>query len=354
MFFNPYLLLDEGEIYNVNENLKEDIFSRIPSDFTKLEQALFIYNELCHKLNYSLDYYLDEDDCMSFFTNAKNIEKVDGKRIKDVVCYTFDRIFLKLLYDREIISKEDFWDNAAYSLITNSFSPDHSVMEFGIDGVIYSVDATMGVFKNSDLSQAKFSDYKINGWNLKRYSAGNEVQEFGNALKKIQNLSTNKALQDDVFEYLKTKYDNNEFKQISLEDRANIYMDLVCNYGHFKEVKSLSYAYKLKHLMFTPDESSDDTDTSSKIAVQFVFNTKKCCPSVLVVFNVDEKLKTYQLDLQEPVGVCEKTTYEEIQHRFDMRELKTEYWRFDMLTEPVKNAVILRGKRNREYEARNI
>ena len=347
-------LNDLSDIYKVNDDLKNDIFSRIPADFSKLEQAIFIYNELCQKLNYSLDYYMDEQDMMGFFCDAKNIEKVDGKRIKDVVCFTFDRIFLRLLYDREIIDDYDFWENAGYAVMFGHIKPEHSVLEFGIDGKRYTVDATMGVFKNSDLSQSKFVGYRINGWFPKGYQTAEDAKEFRLALEKVQALSTNKALQDDVFEYVKQKFEKNEYKKCSLKTRAEMFMDFVCEYGHFNEIQAISYAHKLKHLMFTPDETNQLPQEKQKISIQYIFNTKTCRPSYLVFFNIDEEIKIYQVDLVEPNGKVEPRTMDELQKQVDRGDLKYLVLssKLHEMIEPVEAAVEFCKKEKQENETR--
>ena len=80
---------EEQQIYKVNPELEKEIFSKIPAGYSKLEEALFIYNELCKTLRYSLDFYINENIYVHKFTNPDYLEDVDGKDNKDVVCFTY-------------------------------------------------------------------------------------------------------------------------------------------------------------------------------------------------------------------------------------------------------------------------
>ena len=81
----------------INRDLEESILKDVPSNYSELEKALFIYQQLCLKTEYALDYYLDEDRVKDEYTKVANLPMVDGKENKDVVCFTFNAIYLKLL-----------------------------------------------------------------------------------------------------------------------------------------------------------------------------------------------------------------------------------------------------------------
>lgn len=71
------MINDENSI--INENLRYFILSRLPEDYTKLEKAIFIYDRLCHYMEYSFDYFLEEDKFKDYYKNVYNLKHVDGK-----------------------------------------------------------------------------------------------------------------------------------------------------------------------------------------------------------------------------------------------------------------------------------
>lgn len=287
----------EQNIFDVNAELESEIFSSMPSNYSHLEQALFIYNELCKKLNYSLDFYFDEGTYVHKFTDPMKIKNVDGKTNKDVVCFTFDRIFIKMLYDRGLIDYQQFWRCANYSIDYNYITPEHNILELWIDDVCYYVDATMGVYKRSDLSQAKFSDYRISGWRLS-YPTEKDKMALSQSIEKVMNDSH--VLQDAVYDYAKEKYKSGEYKHYSIDLRMSIFAKLIFEYGNKKDFRILSYIDKLKKLIFFPEEYDCDITNKTKVAIKFMGNKNPdiSC-SVFVFYNVGEEVKSYQIDIQE-------------------------------------------------------
>lgn len=309
----------DDTIYKVNPQLKEEIFSKIPANYNNLEQAIFIYNELCKTLTYSLDYYLNERVYVYKFTDPDNIEMVDGKQNRDVVCFTFDRIFLKMLYDKNIIEFHDFWMNAGYSRENHYIDPRHNIMSISIDGTAYDIDATMGVFKDSDLSQSKFSDYKISGWQA---SVGlkKNIEKLKNAIKKVQKDSV--GLQDAVYDYVKAKAESDDFIHYSIDMRANLFMRFISDYGHRNDIQVLSYAYKLKKLLFLQPEYDGMYKNDTKVAIQFLRNTQPPCLSMVMFYNVDKEIKAYQMDLTKEEFVINRQNVEQVINDSNSGKLK--------------------------------
>lgn len=294
---------DSKKVYNVNKALEDEIFSAIPKDFNNLEQAIAIYYQLCRKLQYSLNYFLDAKNCCEKFENADNIEKIDGKKNKDVVCYTFDRIFLKMLYDKKLISQSDFWDNAMYDINSGLFPPLHNVTEFSIDGKYYNADATYGIFRDCDLTMLKFPGQLVSGWRMASISRSRENNdELDNAAEKVRNAFKTK-FEDSVDFYVRCKEGN--FQDFSLDVRMNIFLSCIFKNASYSSINSLAYIYQLKHILFSSDETAKYNKYSNqKVAVDFVKNTKTKCASVVIIYNVGAEIKAYQIDLQSKK--CEK------------------------------------------------
>ena len=224
----------------------------------------------------------------------------------------------KMLFVSHIIHFYDFWTNAGYDLQFFYIKPEHNIIEITIDDVVYDIDATMGVFKNSDLSQSKFSGHKISGWKV-YVGTNNNIQRLEEGIKKVQ--SDSKGLQDAVFDYVQSKAESEGYIHWSIDMRVNMFMKLVAEYGHTGEIQVLSYAHKLKQLFFTEQECSEIYKNKTKVAVQFIRNTEPPCVSMLVFYNVEGEVKAYELDLTKEVEI-HRTTVEQIKQDAESGKLK--------------------------------
>ena len=308
------------KVYKVNKQLETEIFNGIPDDFSALEQSIYIYYNLCKKLNYSIDYYLNENENMHKFTTVEYIENIDGKTNKDVVCYTFDRIFMRMLFDKGLISKQEFWDNEEYIIDDGVFPPLHNKISINIDGVSYSIDATMGVFKDCDLTLSKFADFNMTGWQVIGEGYFSKQQEnLEIALKRVQNFVDGK-FKSAVNEYTTLKKENGEWKDYSIDIRANMFLSLINNNIKESNIDSLAYVYKLKRQIFDDDELSESVISAKKALVHFMFNTKTEGVSIIFAFSNLNKIKAYQIDL-----LTKKNQYHEIIKRTSFEEIMDKY-----------------------------
>lgn len=237
----------------VNEKLKNDILGRLPKDYSDLEKAIFIYYELCKKLNYSLDYLVNNDEAQKWLMNIENIEKVDGTTNNEVVCFTFNTIFAKLLFEAQIC------DESIFSSIlideNGMFSPRHMPLVVKIDGFNYIVDSSKGVFDNNDLTLAKYSTHKLNGWTPEK--SNNDFlstwlqNSLNNAITKVQ--SENLALESCVNNYISTKLLDGSFETLVLDEKVKIFLAAINNCPGYGAL-AFNYLLKLKRKLFSSEE----------------------------------------------------------------------------------------------------
>lgn len=282
------------DLYRVNKSLEDEIFSAIPNHFDNLEQAIFIYYQLCKKLDYSIDYFLNGMQSKFKFSNLDNLEKVDGKTHKDVVCYTFDKIFLKMLLDRGLILEENFAENCSYSMFFGILLPEHSKLSLKIDGKQYYADATMGIFRDCDLTMCKFAHHNIGGWMV--YGKDDDAKfQLNRALQTVENFC--KSDFDKLVDaYVSHKMSKNDLDELSLDVRINMFLNAVIQNANDGSVNSLAYIYQLKYIFFKTEEVSNYFDAKQKVAVVYVKNPKTNNVSTVVMYNVGTEMKAYQID----------------------------------------------------------
>ncbi len=215
--------------YKVNQKLYDYAIYGLPKKSTSLEEARYIYNRLCKKLSYSMDYYISDvfdgspwDPIKQKISNLNYVETVDGEINKDVVCFTFVAIYTYILRDRNLISDKDFHENFNISETNfNCFDPNHSQIECTIDGVKLRIDACMGI--DMDLSTAKFGFHILKGWREGFFGNTPEAKAKLDAI--IQKEKTNveeKIQKQNLYKHLKMS--KNDYKKFSLSEKVSLFL----------------------------------------------------------------------------------------------------------------------------------
>ena len=89
-------------MFEISEKLKQSVTENMPEGYTNLEKALYIYQELCQRLEYSLEYLIDKKNVVEYFKDPANLKLIDGEKNKDVICYTIEAICLQILIEEGI------------------------------------------------------------------------------------------------------------------------------------------------------------------------------------------------------------------------------------------------------------
>ena len=279
-------------MYPINEQLKEDILSKVPSRYTKLEKAIFIYNELCSKLEYSMEYFIDEDAVADKYTDIKNLKYVDGKTNKQVVCFTFNCIFLELLDQANVCDEKTFLLNNSVSL-TGKISKIHEELLIYIDDYPYIIDATYGVLDNNDLTLSKYSTHQLQGWLAKN---DEDQIELNKTISKVRTEALD--LHKHAYDYVTQKQEDMSYHELPLQDRARLFLKLAL-VGPEYSVLTFNYLLKLKHLLFKNNE------------LEQIQSTKNIDIKAGLLYVKDTKTNEYKaIFLYNPVGYTNDKGYE--------------------------------------------
>ena len=284
----------------ISEKLQNDIFSSIPENYNKLEKALFIYNQLCLKLTYSIDAYVDEENHRNYFLDPTNLKYVDGEKNTDVVCYTFNYIYLQLLINAGICN-ENIWEK------NMPFNPEmptmlkhaHRKLELTINGIDYKVDSTFGVLDNNDLTLGKYSTHKFNGWSTaterdsktERVSNTNIVN-LDDAIKKVRKDCL--ELQENANRYYEIKSSEGNFYSIPLKERIEMFLQTIKDIPNYS-LLSFNYLLKLKHKFFSNLELNSE-ELNNNISLLFVKNQKTKEYQAILFVNPNSRFEPLNYD----------------------------------------------------------
>ncbi len=282
--------------FEINEKLKKAVLENMPKGYSNLEKALYIYGQLCQKLEYSYDYFLDETSHIDFFIEPDNIKLIDGLDKKEVVCYTFNPIFLQMLVDEGICDKEVL---NQIKMQDDVFAIDHESLTLSFDDEDYTFDSTKGVIDNNDLVLSQYGPsfegcYHLFGTTEKLRKAKAKVSKEFNKLIDLEQA------------YKLGKRD--ELLELPFEERAQMFLEMATyEVGH--SMRTLNYLIKLKHLMFTIceyaysyEKNFDLIFTKNKSTKRydcFVFINPKA-NAYAKEPNNSRDLEIYQLALDEP------------------------------------------------------
>lgn len=228
----------------MNTNLKNEIINSIPSDYTKLEQCIYVYIRLCQILSYDSSYYVNNKEFIQFHESLANLEKISREN-PNIVCYEFVTLYSELLEKIGIKSNVNtqFYMGVDENdkLVVDSFRDNHASLEFNVDCFIISADSTNSVL-NGDLINAKLGN-KLNGLKCKNISEVDKLI-FSSSLEKVYN---NIAKNNNFKNY------NDKIVELPLTERLQqLFNDILKM--NVQGVDFISYINNLKHKYFSQDE----------------------------------------------------------------------------------------------------
>ena len=289
----------------INETLKNNILSTIPEGYTNLEKALYIYKQLCSKLQYSMDYFVDERSVRNQYKAIENLQFVDGETNKDVVCFTFNAILGELLYEANVCQRIHF----DFGNGSSNFSHFHESVYITLDGKEYDIDATFGILDNNDLTLSKYSFHRPKGW----VACEKENQE-------LLDMAIDKVYGDElehektVDEYLRLKAEDESYLHLPFEERVNLFFEMTKDAPDYS-ILSFNYLLKLKHLLFKEEEFGKNNRIDKMIDLQFVKDKETNSLKALLFVNPKgytddlgyenfDSLSVYEIDMKSKTASC--------------------------------------------------
>lgn len=228
----------------MNEQLKNEILSSIPSDYTKLEQSIYLYIKLCQTLSYDNSYYVNSKQTRQIHEEFSNLKKITNQN-PNAVCYEFVTLYSELL--EKIGIKSNVSTSFYYQVDENdkftadSFRDNHAILNYNVDNIIISADSTKSIL-NGDLINAKMGN-KLNGLKCMNINEADK-HVFESALEKVYSkFEKNNDL----------KIYNDEVIELPLTERLKQLFNNITNID-VQGVDFISYITNIKHKYFSQDE----------------------------------------------------------------------------------------------------
>lgn len=275
----------------LNNDFIINIIKNIPTHFSDLEKAIYIYIKLCDILTH---------DYNDLYRNSYTINHKDINRLKDinennnvVVCYEFVAIFAKILelYNIEYEIGGD-----------NRYGRGHTYLKLIYKDSIICFDATRGIV-DCDMTKVKNN---IRTCNILPIEASSTMlKEIDLSIEKVYNFIEEKEKKIYYYEndYIKKNQLNENIDYIN---RINLFCAKICE-SHLPPVDKIKYIYLLKKILFNNNEmdlSVIENELSKNISIA----------SVIVSFNINNEYIYYLYDFSNKI---EKITKEEIKKLFE-------------------------------------
>lgn len=255
--------------YKVNQKLYDYAVAEIPEYASPLEEARHIYNRLCKKLSYSIDYFIEDTLYNSPFSPTKKkmsklsyVETVDGEENREVVCFVFTAIYAYILYERGLITEEEFRENIHIKY--DDFFTDHTTLECRIDGVRLRIDASMGL--DMDLCLAKFGNHQLRGWREGFLGNEREATEKFNALLEKEKASILRKQRREAI-YKNLKVGEQSYDKLSFKERCDLFLDSIKEAPAYS-LETLSYITEMYDNIFN---GQDKLSSNRHVDSTFIF-----------------------------------------------------------------------------------
>lgn len=209
-----YKLPEYTNEINVNEDLWNEIWSKVPNEFTKLEKAYYIYYQLCKILTYDEEWYIFGGDVPenSEHKDITYLETVN-KEINEVVCFEFTAIYSQFL--ESLGARYEFGNSMSYA-------EGHEYLNFIVDKFFIKADSTEHLI-SGDFTLAKQNE-RLTDFKLKNTNPATQI-EFEKSIKKVIEYIKREEQQENDFLNIVEQYKalNSDAKcMLTNEEKLNI------------------------------------------------------------------------------------------------------------------------------------
>lgn len=276
---NKYLEADDPLLKDVkvNEELQEEILKGLPSDYSDLDKALYVYIKMCKKLTYDEEFYaINQKGPLSekhkLIDNVSKITLTNNK----VVCYEFDVIYAYILnklginyrHFIDLVNGYGDHEEEEFDEEFTKYSQSHTFLKFRCGKYLVKADSVTTIL-HGDIMQAKLNQ-PLKGLvceNTNEQSKKEFMEELNKVYTYIANqetkISQNEPEEIETFDEIVAQFANttNKSKPIDIREKIEILINKV-NSTQMIGIDAYSYLLQLRKILFTPQEREDNIKIS--------------------------------------------------------------------------------------------
>lgn len=281
---------------NIDKNLIYELIKDIPKDYTKLEQAIYVYIKMCKLLKYDHTFYVaDNNDYQK--QQKRKLEHVESVNMinKTIICYEFTLIYSKILSLLNI--------NHIISQPAESYGLGHDYITLRVDKFLVNVDAVTSIFRG-DIVKAKLND-DLNGINC--------INQNQNTQKEF------KTLVNNVYNYLrkdeKTQLIENIDENLTFKEKLSLFFSEIKKQD-LENIELLGFTIILKDKIFNKDELTNN------IKLAIMKQNKNDIVAVITIndtnYNSNEEENIYCIISNNNIEIINN---EQLQERFETKKI---------------------------------
>ncbi len=244
----------------LHPELEQYILKNIPSDYTNLEKALFIYLKLTRLLSYDAEFYAEHqsDQVNKKHADRKRISQITPTKNTDVVCYEVNQIYAQML--------EKFNIPYCVNYVLGQYGKGHANLDFCCDGFVVNADAVRTIL-GSDFLTTKIncglSGLEVkntNGETKKRFEA-----HLSKVYRHIEAVEPSKYAQEESVERWKELFDavQDRKKTVSIKDKVEIFTKISTT-SVLPQTEKIAYYTKIYNQLFGGNQDTFMTIVSHK------------------------------------------------------------------------------------------
>ena len=277
--FNEGFLERKYADVEVDQEYLDYLFQGMPQDFSKMQQAIYMYLKMCDTLRYSSEVFAAHErgplsDKHSDISRLKYINPHNN----EIVCVEFNVIYAKVLsllgIDYKVEEK------------TGEYGKGHAYLHFISDKFLVKADSTSSVL-SGDLFRVK-AHMPLVGFSVITNNEGSK-KEFNDIVNSVyQTFNENKnVLSINEFERLKEEYcKQSDVGYVSLKEKVQIFFEAInrCNYVGMDKI---AYIQTMKKSIFNEKELEENFKINILVD-NYPKNTGKVIAPI-IVFTVNPK-----------------------------------------------------------------
>ncbi len=287
---NQHMSIDDINVphFIVSDELRNAIFSDMPSELSKIEQAIYIYIKMCKILTYDEEFYaLNQQGAETQKHRELSYISSITPSNNRVVCFEFNAIYAKLLEELGIKFTIDYKE-----VMEQAYGVGHESLEWRYHKFLVAADSSE-TFLSNDMTLAKLNQ-PLRGLKCINLNE-NTKKEFQRLVSRIyrmiallENPEVTKVEEEESLEDLLHQYSKctTNIKEIPLEEKIDILFNKL-KASLLSGIDILAYMLQLKKVIFSEEEQEKNINIVVIRNNNNIDDTIQVRPVAVIVINPD-------------------------------------------------------------------
>ena len=275
---------DHVKPVGLHPELIKYVFNNMPTDYSDIEKAIFVYLKLARAFTYDDEFYAEQqsDEANAKHSNIARLSTITPTN-NSVVCYEVNQIFAQILKMLNI--------NYSVDYVLGQYGQGHSNLSFKADDYIVKADAVATIL-GSDMLNSKVNN-DITGLTCQNKNAAMKTT-FKNILNGVYNdikkLDPSPYVEEDSFDRWKdllTIFIEDPV-DVTIKDKIEIFTK-IATLSTLPRTEKIAYLTKIYNRLFSLDKTTYMTIISQKKEKEALRK-----PTLVITYNEEEEISKFE------------------------------------------------------------